>query len=170
MIAQVTALARPEIVRSLTLIGTASSFPEEVRRSMRARAEAVRTGGMAAVVESSLQRWFTTGMQQRRPDIVDRITKTLLGDDPRTHAAIWNLISGLDIDDRLAEISCPALVLVGEHDPSTPTAVAARLASAIRTAHLVVVPGASHIVTVEAPEAVNEALLHFLADPTDRSF
>lgn len=78
MIAQVTALNHPQLVRSLTLIGTAPSFPEEVRRGMRTRAELVRTEGMPAVIESSLQRWFTQPTRERRPDIMDRITKTLL--------------------------------------------------------------------------------------------
>ena len=164
MIAQVTALARPDKIRSLALIGTASGFPEDVRKGMRARAQAVRNGGMAAVVETSLERWFTPETREHRPDIVDRITKTLLSDDPDTHAAIWDVIAGLDTHKRLREISCPTLVLVGQHDPSTPPAVAAQLATAIPNATLIVVPGASHIVTVEAPGAVNEALLRFLAD------
>ena len=169
MIAQVTALMQPEIIRSLTLIGTAPSFPEEVRKGMRARADEVRAKGMAAVVESSLQRWFTQETRKRRPDITDRLTKTLLGDDAPTHAAIWDLISGLDVEDRLSEISCPTLVLVGEEDPSTPPAVASRLAGAIKGSSLIIVPGASHIVTVEAPSAVNAALLSFFAVCAHRS-
>ena len=163
MIAQVTALTRPELILSLTLIGTAPSFPEEMRAGMRARAELVRAQGMAAVIESSLQRWFTQETRAGRPDITDRLTKTLLGDDAATHAAIWDIISGLDLDDRLHEILCPTLVLVGELDPSTTPAVARRLAGAIKRSSLIVVPKASHIVTVEAPSAVNTALLGFLA-------
>ena len=163
MIAQVTALTRPDIIRSLTLIGTAPSFPEEVRQGMRARAELVRTRGMAAVVESSLQRWLTQETRDRRPDITDRLTKTLLGDDATTHAAIWDMISGLDLDTRLSEIACPTLVLVGERDPSTPPTVAQRLADSIKGSVLIVIPNASHIVTVEAPGAVNTALFSFLA-------
>lgn len=169
MIAQVAALTRPQLIRSLTLIGTAPSFPNEVRGSMRARAELVRTQGMAAVVESSLERWFTQETRERRPDIMDRLTKTLLADDAATHATIWDMISGLDLDNRLSEISCPTLVLVGEKDPSTPPAIASRLAGAIKGSSLVVVPEASHIVTVEAPSAVNTALLGFLAGSARQS-
>lgn len=131
MIAQVTTLLRPDLIRSLTLIGTASSFPDEVRQAMRSRASLVRERGMAAVVESSLQRWFSTETRQRRPHIVDRITKTLLGDDAAIHAAIWDVISNLDIDDRVSAIQCPTLVLVGEQDPSTPPLVAKALARKI---------------------------------------
>ncbi len=163
MIAQVTTLARPDLVRSLTLIGTASHFPDAVRAGMRGRAEAVRTGGMAAVLQSSLERWFTPETRTQRPDIVDRITKTLLRDDAATHAAIWDVIAGLDIHGRLGEIRCPTLVLVGEHDPSTPPSVAYELHGAIQAANIQVIPNASHIVTVEAPTAVNAALTTFLS-------
>jgi 3-oxoadipate enol-lactonase len=162
MIAQVTALARPDLVRSLTLIGTASHFPDEARSGMKARAQTVRADGMAAVVQSTLDRHFTSRTRTQRPDITDRVTKTLLADDPRTHAAVWDLISTLDIHTRLWEIRCPTLVLVGEQDPSTPPSVARELSEAIRGATIAVIPDASHIVTVEASTAVNDALGAFL--------
>ena len=161
MIAQCTTLARPDLVRSLTLIGTASHFLEEVQRGMRARAETVRADGMAAVVQSSLERWFTSERAQR-PDIIDRVTKTLLADDPANHAAIWDVIATLDIHGRLSEIQRPTLILVGERDPSTPPSVARELSEAILGAEMFVISDASHIVTVEAPTAVNEALRVFL--------
>ena len=162
MIAQVTSIGRPDLVSSLILIGTASRFPEEVRRVMRSRAETVRMDGMSAIVQSSLERWFTTTTRTERPDIVDRLTKTLLADDALTHAAIWDVISTLDIHSRLGEISCPTLVLVGEHDPITPPSVADDLSEAIRGAKMEVIAKASHMVTIEAPTAVNDALKRFL--------
>jgi 3-oxoadipate enol-lactonase len=169
MIAQVTTLSRPELVRSLTLIGTASHFPNTARDAMRARAETVREGGMVAVVPSSLERWFTQKTRRQRPDIVDRITKTLLGDDPATHAAIWDVISHLDIRSRIGEVACPTLILVGEHDPSTPPSVAYELQNAITDAKITVIPDASHIVTVEVPAAVNDALIAFLNELKGKS-
>jgi len=162
-IAQATALARPSLIRSLTLIATACTFSDEVRKGMRARAQAVRTGGMAAVLESSLERWFTPETRSRRPDIIDRVSKTILADDPGIHAAIWEIISNFDVQDRLAEIACPALVLVGERDPSTTPAMASVLTSGIRDSRMVVIPDASHMVILEAPVAVNQALNAFLA-------
>lgn len=164
MIAQVTAFARPDLIRTLTLIGTASRFPDQVREGMRTRAELIRREGMVAVVQGSLERWFTEEFRENRPDIMDRTTKTLLGDDPATQAAIWDLIATLDTDKRLSELTCPTLILVGEHDPSTPPTVATHLAESIRDAHLVVLPGASHIATVETPNAVNQEFLRFLSE------
>ena len=162
MIAQAFALAHPDRVRSLALLGTASKFPEAARAAMRARAASVREGGMRAVLQPSLERWFMPATRADRPDLIDRVSKTVLADDPEVHAASWDMIAGFDVHDRLPEIRCPTLVVVGEHDPSTPPAAAAALAEGIKGAELVVLPKVSHIVTVEAPQATNAALMGFL--------
>lgn len=162
MIAQPLALARPDLLRSLTLIGTASGFSEEARGALRERAQTIRSQGMAAVVESSLERWFTQETRSQRPDIMDRLTKTMLGDDPAHQAAIWELIASLNVRERLRELRCPTLVLVGEKDASTPPAVAKDVAAAILKAELQVLSKTAHIVTVEAPGVVNQAILAFL--------
>ena len=162
MIAQPFALARPDLVRSLTLIGTASEFPEEVRGVLRARAQTIRSQGMAAVLASSLERWFTPETRSQRPDIMDRLTKTMLGDDPAHQAAIWDLIASLDVRERLGQLRCRTLVLVGEQDASTPPAAAKDVAAAILNSVLQVLPRTAHIVTLEVPEAVNHSILTFL--------
>ena len=73
------------------------------------------------------------------------------------------MISKFDVHDRLSEIRCPTLILVGEHDPSTPPSVASALAAKIPGSKLVVLPNASHIATVEVPVAVNIEIKQFLA-------
>ena len=156
MIAQQVVLEHPSLVRSLTLIATAPSFPEPVRAGMRARAATTRSGGMQAVLTSSLERWLTAETRAKRPDLVDRITKTVLGDDPAIHAAIWELIADhFDVEARLGEIACPTLVLVGEQDQSTPPAVASRMAAAISGAKRTILPATSHMASIESPLAVN---------------
>lgn len=162
MIAQATVLARPDLIRSLTLMGTASKFSAEVSAGMKARAEAVRKGGMAAVLSSSLDRWFTPQTRSKRPDLIDRVEKTILDDDPAIHATIWEIISEFNVHARLGEIRCPTLVMVGELDPSTPPSAASALVEAIPNARMVVFPSASHMVQLEAFEAVNTELKLFL--------
>jgi pimeloyl-ACP methyl ester carboxylesterase len=112
--------------------------------------------------EAPQRKRFRPATRAQRPDIIDRVTKTLLADDPATHAAIWDVISTLNIHTRLWEIRCPTLILVGAHDPSTPPSVARGLSEAIWGAKMTVIPDASQIVTVEAPAAVNDALEEFL--------
>ena len=129
---------------------------------MRTRAATVRAEGMVAVIGSSLERWFTPETRAQRPDIIDRVTKTLLADDTPTQDHICQLIKKKNIRTRLGEIRCPTLVLVGEHDPSTPPGVARGLFEAIPAAKIIVIPNASHIVSVEASTAINQAPDEFL--------
>lgn len=164
MIAQTLALARPALVRSLTLIATAATFSEEGRTVIGRRAETIQTGGMAAVVAPFLERWFTPETLAQRPDITDRITKTLLAGDPAIQAAMWTMVAGLDVLDRLSEIGCPTLVLVGDRDLSLPPAFSAAIAERIADARMFVLPDASHMIFLEQPDLINRHLLEFLQD------
>ncbi|MDQ8029301.1 MAG: alpha/beta hydrolase [Brevundimonas sp.] len=53
-------------------------------------------------------------------------------------------------------------MLVGDQDGVTPPEHAREMAEAIPDAHLVIVPDAGHISTLEQPDAVTTALLEWL--------
>ena len=162
MIAQECTLAHPDRVASLSLIATASEFPADVRARMRDRAPRLRLDGMAAVIDETMQRWFTEETARGRPDLIDRATKTLLGDDAETHAQLWDAVSTLDTTARLPAIACPTLILVGEADPSCPPPAARRMQRQIVGSRLAVLPAASHMVILERPSVVNVHLASFL--------
>jgi 3-oxoadipate enol-lactonase/4-carboxymuconolactone decarboxylase len=67
-----------------------------------------------------------------------------------------------DLSRSTPQLRLPTLVLVGEHDPSTPVAAAEALRDAIPGAQLAVIPGAMHIPMVERPDDVSRAILDFL--------
>jgi pimeloyl-ACP methyl ester carboxylesterase len=62
----------------------------------------------------------------------------------------------------LQAIAVPTLVLVGDEDILTPPAEAQEIAGGISGAELVVVPGAGHLATLEAPESVTAAMAAWL--------
>ena len=163
MIAQAVALAQPDQVRSLTLIDTAAAFAEPGRIAMRDRANAARRAGMAAVLQTTIKRWFTAETERDRPHLIDRVSKTLLADDPLVHAAMWDMIAELDLVSELHRIACPTLILVGEFDPSSPPAAAHVLEQNIAGAEMHVIPAASHMAPVENPDVINAHLVRFLA-------
>lgn len=163
MIVQTLALSRPELVRSLIVIDSVCTFSDEVRALLRARADTVRFGGMGAILQPTLERWFTAEFMAKRPDETDRVAKTLLSADPLVHAAMWDTIATLDVAPGLHTIRVPTLILVGEKDPTTPPAASRAIAKRIKQAQLSILPGASHISTIETPALVNEKMLEFLA-------
>ncbi|WNB84944.1 alpha/beta hydrolase [Cellulomonas sp. ATA003] len=62
----------------------------------------------------------------------------------------------------------PAVVVVGEQDEVTPVPTARHMAAALGDAEVVVVPGAGHMTSIEAPAAVAAALSRLLARVTQR--
>lgn len=87
------------------------------------------------------------------------------GRSPLSRGYVYDAMFGRDdINDRLGEITCPALVVHGEANPANPAEVSEELVRRLGNARpLVVVPGAGHTSNLEQPAAVNAALLAFLA-------
>ena len=162
MIAQEFALRRPDLVCSLSLVATLCTFAEPVREAIRERARIVRADGMAKIAQLSNQRWFTPAFRERRPDMLDRATVSLMQQDPGFHASMWEMIAGLDLEARLASISCPTLVVVGGEDVNAPLAAGAKIAGLIRGAALDEMAGLGHFPPFEAPAAFNSLLRRFL--------
>ena len=71
--------------------------------------------------------------------------------------------------ERLAEIRCPTLVIVGDRDLPHILEIAGVLDRDIAGAERLTIPGAGHIVNLDAPEAFNAALGSFLTTrPTEK--
>lgn len=65
-------------------------------------------------------------------------------------------------EDTLPSITVPTLILAGDRDQLTPVSTAERMQRAIAGSKLVVFPGHTHLVQVEAPDAVHAAIEQFL--------
>jgi pimeloyl-ACP methyl ester carboxylesterase len=61
-----------------------------------------------------------------------------------------------------AKVRCPTLVLAGKSDRMTPAPQAARLAAAIKGGRLVTLPACGHMMMVEQPDAILDALVEFV--------
>ena len=65
--------------------------------------------------------------------------------------------------DSAAKVKCPALFLLGQKDVMTPPKAAASLAQAIAGSRTVQIGSSGHSLMAEAPDAVLDALIEFLA-------
>jgi len=70
----------------------------------------------------------------------------------------------LDITDRLPEISCPTLVIVGEMDILKDRTYSQVLHEKIAGSRLVEIPGAGHAVVIENPRTLADTIGPFLLD------
>jgi 3-oxoadipate enol-lactonase len=160
MVAQVLALRHPDLVEALMPCGCGGSFPDTVRPILRERGLAAERDGMAAIVEPTIERWFTPGF--RGDPAVARVRARLLADDVAGWSAGWHAIAGLDATPHLGALGIPVLVLAGEKDVATPPAMAENtVARAITGARFAVLPEAPHMMQIEAEAAFTAAVLDF---------
>jgi 3-oxoadipate enol-lactonase len=147
-IAQVFALTYPDRVSELSLVcTTAVANPVYLERG-----EAVVRDGVAAQVESTLERWFTSPVRAVGPPPVRYARERLLADRADDLAATWHALAGIDTLERLGEIAAPTRVIAGEVDASTPPASMEELAARIPQAEFHVVPNGPHMLSLERPQ------------------
>ncbi|AVT29189.1 3-oxoadipate enol-lactonase [Plantactinospora sp. BC1] len=132
----------------------------------RDRAAATRAGGVEAVAEPVLRRWFTEGFAASRPEVVAEYRSMLTATPPEGYAGCCEAIAGMDLRDDLARITAPTLVIAGANDPAIPIEDVRLLVDRIPGAGLRVVGDAAHLASVEQPDRVAGLLLAHLEDPT----
>jgi len=169
MIGQLFALKYPTMFRSLVLCDTTSRFAADAGRIWEERIRTVEAKGMEPMVELTLQRWFTAPFRARRRDVTDRVAAMLRSTPPQGYNGCCHAIPKINTTDRLREVRCPALVIVGEEDPGTTVEMARTLHAAMPSAELAILRSASHLSSMEQPEEFNRVLLGFLDKVTGKS-
>ncbi|HZU15470.1 MAG TPA: alpha/beta fold hydrolase [Candidatus Dormibacteraeota bacterium] len=168
-VALLTALAHPERVRSLVVIGAHAGLEGEERRRRRAEdlalADRIEREGIDWFAAYWASRPLFVGLARRGPAFLARLDAMRRRNRPAHLAAcLRGLGAGATPPfwDRLGEIRCPTLVVAGAEDGRY-LAFAQRLCEAIPAAGLAVVPRAGHAVHLERPEAFAALLAEHLA-------
>jgi 3-oxoadipate enol-lactonase / 4-carboxymuconolactone decarboxylase len=158
------AIKAPERLTGLVLANTSAKFgtPD----LWNARRQAVLEGGMQAIVDAVMQRFFSPDRQDA--PWAQSTRAVLLGTDPRGYAACCAALRDADHRGALGAMRVPTLVLGSDRDPSTPWAEhGAVLAREIPGAKAVRLETA-HLSNLEQPRGFTVAILDFLlAEPAD---
>lgn len=162
MIGETYALKYPGVFQSMVLADTTSRRPPNAEQMWGERVRTAREKGMDALVESTLGRWFTEPYRKANPAVMERIGSDIRNTPVDGFAGCCEAIARIDVLDRLKEIDCPALVIVGEDDHGTPPEMARQISANLRGSELLIIPSAAHLSNVEQPAAFNGALAGFL--------
>ena len=95
------------------------------------------------------------------PAVVERFEAAMRAFHPAGFRALARA-SAEDLTGDLPRVRAPTLLVYGEEDTRAPRSVAEHLHAAIAGSTLVLLPGAGHVCTIEAPEAFNRAVREFL--------
>jgi 3-oxoadipate enol-lactonase/4-carboxymuconolactone decarboxylase len=159
-VGQWLAIHAPEKLTGLILANTSPRIgtPELWQN----RINAVQQGGMVAIADMAIQRFFSPESLAPSSAYVDSIRSVLLGTDVTGYVGCCAALRDFDFKENLPRIGIPTLVIVGERDVSTPWAgngemLAQRIPQA-RVTRL----SAAHLSNLEAPKSFTAALFEFL--------
>jgi 3-oxoadipate enol-lactonase / 4-carboxymuconolactone decarboxylase len=159
-VGQWLAVNSPERLTALILANTSPRFATPDH--WNSRIAAVKNGGMAAISDVVMQRFFSHESLAGSHPFVGGTRSVFLGTDPVGYTNCCAALREFDFTAKLQQIKVPALVIVGDHDASTPLVGNGEiLARDIPDATLVRLPTA-HLSNLEAPRSFNAALFAFL--------
>jgi len=162
MIGETYALKYPGVFRSMVLADTTSRRPPNAAQMWGDRILMAREKGMDALVEGTLGRWFTEPYRKAHPEVMARIGNDIRNTPVDGFAGCCDAIAKIDVLDRLKEINCPALVIVGDQDHGTPPEMARQIHANLRGSELLIIESAAHLSNVEQAGIFTRAMTEFL--------
>ncbi len=159
LIAQALANAHKDKVRALVLCDTGHKIgtPD----IWNPRMTAIEEGGMEAVLEPTMQRWFTPRYRGTNPDIA--LWRNMLVRTPaRGYCAVGRAIRDADFTERTRAITVPTLCVAGSEDGATPPALVRELSKLIKGSEFREISACGHLPCIEQPEKLGSLITDFL--------
>jgi 3-oxoadipate enol-lactonase len=152
------------LLKSAVIADSRHTTRPDFTQAWLARAEAVRKGGVEAIVASTVERWSSAGLAERSPQTIARMQAMIrrTSDDGYRGCAV--ALARLSYGHRLGEIDIPTLLICGSEDHGAPPENTLQMHAAIKGSRFVEIPHAGHISNIEQPSIFADAVLAFLND------
>jgi pimeloyl-ACP methyl ester carboxylesterase len=125
---------------------------EQVVASWEREAHAMTSEDVASILRDQWPFQFADPKDPRIDDYVARTSGARYDADVLRHFAATGY-GGIEVEDRLADVASPALVLAGRHDRTCPPAAATAIARGVSDARLRIFERSGHMAFVEEQEA-----------------
>jgi len=149
------AIDHPEHVIALGLVGTGARL-----RVAPAILENTATPVTFPTAVGTIMEWAFS--PQTEPRLVELASKRMLETRPAVIHSDFLACNAFDVTSALRKINVPALIIVGQDDKLTPVRYAQYLADQLPFTELKIIPAAGHMVMLEQPQSVAEALSGFV--------
>jgi pimeloyl-ACP methyl ester carboxylesterase len=163
MIGPAYARRYPDRVLSLGLLSTAAFRTEDDGAKVRAVVQAMRDKGIAQVLGTLTDRWFTDAFIERHADVVEARLKQVVATDPEVFLNVFDIYATTEMAPWLHEVTAPSLVLTGENDGGCNPRLNRAIDAALPRSELVILDGYKHSLLLEAGDVVAGHIKRFIA-------
>lgn len=143
----------------------APDTPEAAKGRHETAAKVLAEGNTESLTAGMVPKLFAPLTIEKQPDIVEKMRQRMLATAPvGAAAALRGMAERIDFRPKLANMTQPTLVIVGEHDAIAIPEEMRSFAEQIPGATLEVIPRAGHMAPMENPGPVNAAIRKFLSE------
>ena len=161
------ALEYPSRVRGLVLIDTSAGAEALFKRiKYRTLVLLARIFGMRPLLlHQAAKLMFGRTFRRTHPERVQQCMQPMAAMDPRAIArTLRPVVSRPSVVERLSGIDCPALVIVGAEDETTPPREAQLIVEKLPNARLETLAETGHMAPIERPEEITRLIRDFLGE------
>jgi 3-oxoadipate enol-lactonase / 4-carboxymuconolactone decarboxylase len=162
LIGQWLGINHPNRIKKLIISNTGAKIGNDER--WNERISTLKANGMQAIVNDTMQRWFTESFRENNPIRVSETHAMFLRSNVSGYCNCCAAIRDADFREDLQTISVETLVITGDEDPVTNVEQAEFLANNIPNAHLKVLK-ARHLAATELPQEFAKILIDFITTP-----
>lgn len=152
----------PDRFAGIVVCNARADAPEGYGAAWDERIALARSKGMDALVQPTLERWFTEDFRNSQGDVLARVGAMIRDTDPDGYIACAEALKRLDYLPRVKDMKVPVLLVAGAQDAGAPEPVMRALHEAIPASEYAVLDPAGHISNLEQPERFNTAIADFL--------
>lgn len=124
---------------------------------------AVAKDGVEAIVEPTVQRWFSDEFKKANPQVLQDVRNMIRGTTTLGYLGVTAAFVSLNIEDKLPQIRIPTIYISGAEDKmGGPPELMEALAKKVPGARHRSLPKAAHIANIQNPAGFNQVLGDFL--------
>ena len=162
MTAQGLALRHADRVAAAVMANTTAHCSEDFRAAFDGRVAAVADGGMEAVVDSTIERWFSESYRASGAPWLNTVRGMIRTTSVAGYTGCARAIQGLAYLEELDSLERPVLLIAGTQDPATTPAGMRLMHERIEGSRYVEFD-AAHLSNIERSAAFTAAVREFLA-------
>ena len=147
-------------LKSLTLLGSIYKRSEEQQKIVTDRFNLAKKD--LKLSKQALKRWFTDKYLEKNPNTYEKITSILSANNMQNFLKVYELFVTHKNDEDFNKINAKTLIMTGEHDAGSTTAMSEELNKIIKNSQLKIINNGKHLCGIECADNVNLTIKNFI--------
>jgi len=162
LVARNFATKHSDRLQSLILLGSIYKRSEEQQKIVNDRFNLAKKNHTLS--KQALKRWFTDKYLEKNPNIYEKISSILEGNNMENFLKVYELFVLHKNDENFKNVKVNTLIMTGENDIGSTVEMSKNLSNVIENSQLKVIKNGKHLCGIECADEVNMNIKNFIKD------